>query len=122
MANKPVSQKAAVKAANSLDDLLAFLRDQLDWPIPLTMDLEEAGVRVEPAEIHLDPKSAAKMTSIYRLLPPTGDEPFGVYFVEFSGGKFPIGAVKRLLERVVKKRRSVKTGHVGRWGKDDLIL
>lgn len=122
MANKPVSQKAAVKAANSLDDLLAFLRDQLDWPIPLTMDLEEAGVRVEPAEIHLDPKSAAKMTSIYRLLPPTGDEPFGVYFVEFSGGKFPIGAVKRLLERVVKKRRSVKTGHVGRWGKDDLIF
>ncbi len=122
MTTRPVNQRAAIKAANSLDDLLIFLRDQLDWPIPPEMDLEDAGVKVDPAEIHLDPKSAAKMTNIYRLLPPTGDEPFGVYFVEFSGGKFPVGAVKRLLERVVKKRRSTKSGHVGRWGKDDLIF
>lgn len=122
MTSRPVNERAAIKAANSLDDLLSFLRDHLDWPIPPEMDLEEAGVKVDPSEIHLDPKSAAKMTNIYRLLPPTGDEPFGVYFVEFSGGKFPIGAVKRLLERVVKKRRSTKTGHVGRWGKDDLIF
>lgn len=122
MTTRPVNERAAIKAANSLDDLLSFLRDHLDWPIPPEMDLEEAGVKVDPSEIHLDPKSAAKMTNIYRLLPPTGDEPFGVYFVEFSGGKFPIGAVKRLLERVVKKRRSTKTGHVGRWGKDDLIF
>jgi hypothetical protein len=122
MTTRPVNERAAIKAANSLDDLLSFLRDHLDWPIPPEMDLEEAGVKVDPSEIHLDPKSAAKMTNIYRLLPPTGDEPFGVYFVEFSGGKFPIGAVKRLLERVVKKRRSTKTGHIGRWGKDDLIF
>ncbi len=122
MTTRPVNQRAAIKAANSLDDLLIFLRDQLDWPIPPEMDLEDAGVKVDPSEIHLDPKSAAKMTNIYRLLPPTGDEPFGVYFVEFSGGKFPVGAVKRLLERVVKKRRSTKSGHVGRWGKDDLIF
>ena len=122
MTTRPVNQRAAIKAANSLDDLLIFLRDQLDWPIPPEMDLEDAGVKVDPSEIHLDPKSAAKMTNIYRLLPPTGDEPFGVYFVEFSGGKFPVGAVKRLLERVVKKRRSTKMGHVGRWGKDDLIF
>jgi predicted helicase len=122
MTTRPVSQRAAIKAANSLDDLLIFLRDQLDWPIPPEMDLEDAGVKVDPSEIHLDPKSAAKMTNIYRLLPPTGDESFGVYFVEFSGGKFPVGAVKRLLERVVKKRRSKKSGHVGRWGKDDLIF
>ena len=122
MTLKPVSERAAIKAASSLDELLIFLRDQLDWPIPPEMDLEDAGVKVDPSEIHLDPKSAAEMTNIYRLLPPTGDEPFGVYFVEFSGGKFPIGAVKRLLERVVKKRRSTKTGHIGRWGKDDLIF
>lgn len=122
MTSRPVNQRAAIKAANSLDDLLIFLRDQLDWPIPPEMDLEDAGVKVDPSEIHLDPKSSAKMTNIYRLLPPTGDEPFGVYFVEFSGGKFPVGAVKRLLERVVKKRRSTKSGHVGRWGKDDLIF
>ena len=122
MTTRPVNQRAAIKAANSLDDLLIFLRDQLDWPIPPEMDLEDAGVKVDPSEIHLDPKSAAKMTNIFRLLPPTGDEPFGVYFVEFSGGKFPVGAVKRLLERVVKKRRSTKSGHVGRWGKDDLIF
>ncbi len=120
--SRPVNQRAAMKAAGSLDDLLDFLRDQLDWPIPPEMALEDAGVRVDPSEIHLDPKAAAKMTNIYRLLPPTGDEPFGVYFVEFSGGKFPIGAVKRLLERVVKKKRSVKSGHIGRWGKDDLIF
>ncbi len=122
MTIRPVNERAAIKAASSLGDLLIFLRDQLDWPIPPEMDLEDAGVKVEPSEIHLDPKSAAKMTNIYRLLPPTGDEPFGVYFVEFSGGKFPIGAVKRLLERVVKKRRSTRTGHTGRWGKDDLIF
>ena len=85
MTNRPVNQRAALKAANQLDDLLIFLRDQLDWPIPPEMDLEDAGVKVDPSEIHLDPKSAAKMTNIYRLLPPTGDEPFGVYFVEFSG-------------------------------------
>ena len=122
MTLKPVRERAAIKAASSLNDLLIFLRDELDWPIPPEMDLEDAGVKVEPSEIHLDPKSAAKMEKIYRLLPPTGDEPFGVYFVEFSGGKFPIGAVKRLLERVVKKRRSLKKGHIGRWGKKDLIF
>jgi hypothetical protein len=105
MTLKPVSERAAIKASSSLDELLNFLRDQLDWPIPPEMDLEDAGVKVDPSEIHLDPKSAAEMTNIYRLLPPTGDEPFGVYFVEFSGGKFPVGAVKRLLERVIKKRR-----------------
>ena len=45
MTLKPVSERAAIKAASSLDELLIFLRDQLDWPIPPEMDLEDAGVK-----------------------------------------------------------------------------
>jgi predicted helicase len=123
VALRPVRKTAALKAVNSLDALLDFLRDELDWPIPPSMHLEDAGVPINLKEIHLDPKAAAKMEAVYRLLPPTGDEPFGVYFVEFSGGKFPVGALKRFLEKVVRKKRTSRSGgQVGRWGRDDLIF
>ncbi len=123
MTNRPVKKSAALKATTSLDALLDLLREELDWPIPSSMELEDAGIRVDPKEIHLDPAAAAKMQQIYRLLPPTGDEPFGVYFVEFSDGRFPIGALKRLLAKVVRKKRAPRAGaHTGRWSKDDLIF
>ena len=108
----------------TFDDLLDWLGEELDWPIEdyglddLTFeyDADDLGLREEEAEKLAD-------GSIRQLRPLAGSQPFGIFFVEFSGGRLPVVVLRRILNAlVVKKRASANPGDRQRWNTADLIF
>ena len=56
----PTSPPDALKKIKRFDQLIAYLRDELDWPIE-TDDFDDLTFDYEPEELGIDPKNAAKI-------------------------------------------------------------
>ena len=87
------------------DQLIEFLRDQMDWPIE-TSDFEELTFDYTPDELGIDTTNAAKIQEIKRLRPLVPNQPWSVFFVKFEPKRLPVVALRSILGRVTHKRRS----------------
>lgn len=103
-----VDPKLIEGAASSVEGLLRLLIDGLDWPIPQDADLlDDADLLLEwdPAELQLDPTELGSLTAIRQIAPLTAIQPFGVFVLTFEGGRLPIGALRRVVRQLVRRRR-----------------
>jgi hypothetical protein len=117
-----VDRRLVERAPESVDALLRLLADGLHWPIPADMEPDEPFVDWEPEELRLDPKAVARLTSIRQMRPLETGQPFGVFFLTFEDGRLPVGAVRRLVDRLVRKKRPSGPGTHPVWGLDDLLF
>ena len=95
-------------AASSVEGLLRLLVDGLDWPIPQDADLlDDADLLLnwDPTELNLDPSELGTLTAIQQIAPLTSNQPFGVFVLSFEGGRLPIGALRRVVRQLVRRRR-----------------
>ena len=81
----------------------------LDWPIRDDLAWDDVQLEWEPEELHLDPEKVAKLRHISQIRQLTKDQKFGVFVLEFEGGRLPVGAIRRLVQRLVKNERA-RTG------------
>lgn len=104
------------------DQLVAFLRDDLDWPIG-SGDFQEMTFDYTPEELGIDTKNAAKIQGIKRLRPLTPNQPWGIFFVKFEPKRLPVVALRSILARVVLKKRA-SANHAERpvWAMEDLLF
>lgn len=110
-------------APRSADHLLDLLQNGLDWPIPQGLPWDEIQLEWEPEELHLDPEKVAKLTQISQIPPLTKHQKFGVFVLAFEGGRLPVGAIRRLVQRLVKNERARKgSGTHAQWSLDDLLF
>lgn len=104
------------RAPNDVWALIELLRDGLDWPFPdigaSTLQPEDLLIDWAPEELHLDPDKVAKVADIFQVPKFTEAQECGVFVLNFTGGRLPVGAVRRVVERLVANRRG-RTG-VGR--------
>lgn len=108
----------------TIDDLLDWLGEELDWPIE-GYDLEDLTFEYDADDLGLKEEEAEKLAdgSIRQLRPLEGGQPFGIFFVEFSGGRLPVVVLRRILNAlVVRKRSSANPGDRQRWNTADLIF
>lgn len=111
------------QAPRSEDDLLKLLGQGLDWPLPPDVAWDDIELEWDPEELHLDPDRVAKLTQISQIPPLTAHQRFGVFVLAFEGGRLPIGAVRRLVQRLVKNERSRKgTGKIPQFDLNDLLF
>ena len=104
------------------DQLVAYLRDELGWPID-SDDFEELTFDYSPEELGIDEKNAAKIQEIKRLRPLVAGQPWGIFFVKFEPKRLPVVALRRILGRVtVKKRASANASERTSWNADDLLF
>ena len=107
MTGRLINERLVRKAPESTDALLELLFDGLDWPRPANMEIEEIPLLDwSPDELHLDPDEVARLTKIQQLPPLTAKQPFGVFILSFDGGRLPVGAVRRVVNRLVRKKRA----------------
>jgi hypothetical protein len=110
-------------APRSADHLLDLLLNGLDWPIPDGLAWGDIQLDWEPEELHLDPEKVAKLKQISQVPPLTKDQAFGVFVLDFEGGRLPIGAIRRLVQRLVKNERARKgSGTHAQWSLNDLLF
>jgi hypothetical protein len=115
-------QRVALAKIRRFDQLIAYLRDELDWPIR-SDDFEDLTFEYTPDELGIDPKNAAKIEEIRRLRPLTSGQPWGIFFVKFEPKRLPVVALRRILGQVaLKKRASANVAERRAWAADDLLF
>ena len=117
-----VDNRARLKEIRTFRQLIAYLRDDLDWPIG-SEDFEDLTFDYTPEELGIDAKNAAKIQEIKRLRPLSPNQPWGIFFVKFEPKRLPVVALRRILGRVaLKKRASVNSAERRAWAADDLLF
>jgi len=123
MSNKAINEKLVRQAPTSVEALKELLFEGLGWPKPASMSLEDIPlIDWEPAELHLDPAAVAKLTKIQQLPRLNDSQPFGVFILSFEGGGLPVGAVRLVVDRLIRKKRAQKNTAKALWDLSDLIF
>ncbi|MDE2880973.1 MAG: hypothetical protein OXP70_03910, partial [Acidobacteriota bacterium] len=118
----PTDQRSRLAGIRRFDQLVAYLRDELGWPIA-SDDFEELTFEYTPGELGIDPKNAAKIQEIRRLRPLAMGQPWGIFFVKFEPKRLPVVALRRILGQVtLRKRASANWSERQAWAADDLLF
>lgn len=116
------SHAASLAGIRRFDQLVAYLRDEMSWPIERG-DFEDLTFEYSTEELGIDAKNAAKIEEIKSLRPLCVNQPWGVFFVRFEPKRLPVIALRRILSQVaVKKRAGVNTADRAAWAVDDLLF
>lgn len=70
----PANHRAALARIKNFRQLVAYLRDEMGWPID-SDDFEELVFEYTPEELGIDRKNAAKIEVIRRLRPLAPNQP-----------------------------------------------
>ena len=118
----PTDHRARLASIRRFDQLVDYLRDELDWPIT-SEHFEELTFEYTPEELGIDAKNAAKIQEIRRLRPLVPGQPWGIFFVKFEPKRLPVVALRRILGRVtLRKRASANWSERQAWAADDLLF
>lgn len=120
-----VDHRQALLTIKRFDQLIAYLRDELGWPISKDSfdDVDDLFYDFSAEELGIDPKTAAKIQEIKRLRPLSTKQPWGIFFVKFEPKKLPVVALRRILSQVaLKKRASANSSERTAWSADDLLF
>jgi hypothetical protein len=110
-------------APGSTEGLFRLLYEGLDWPLPDGLDLEEVLLDYDPTELQLDPDKVAALCSIQQVPRLTADQRFGVFLLNFEGGRLPVGAIRRLVDRLARTKRARSHGGTSpMWAAEDLLF
>lgn len=121
----PIDHRAKLAAIKRFDQLIAYLRDDMGWPIARDSfeDVNDLFYDFTADELGIDPKTAAKIQEIRRLRPLSPKQPWGIFFVKFEPKKLPVVALRRILSQVaLKKRPSANSAERAAWAADDLLF
>lgn len=112
-----------IKSIRTFPSLVKFLRDELNWPIEQNSfnELNEISFAYSADELGLKEKFASKIRNIRQLRPLVPNQPWGVFWIDFEPKHLPIGALRKVLNYFVHKKR---TGQADRatWAMDDLLF
>jgi hypothetical protein len=119
----PTDHRAKLATIRRFDQLIAYLRNEMGWPIESGSSFEELTFEYLPDELGIDPKTAAKIQEIKRLRPLSPRQPWGIFFVKFEPKRLPVVALRRILGQVaLKKRASANSAERAAWAADDLLF
>lgn len=121
----PTDHRAKLATIKRFDQLIAYLRDEMGWPIARDSfeEVDDLFYDFTADELGIDPKTAAKIQEIKRLRPLSPKQPWGIFFVKFEPKKLPVVALRRILSQVaLKKRASANSAERAAWAADDLLF
>ncbi|MCX6992867.1 MAG: Eco57I restriction-modification methylase domain-containing protein [Kiritimatiellaeota bacterium] len=95
-----------LRSIKTLSALIAYLRDELDWPIEAD-ELDELTFDWSADQLLVSDSQARRLTAgvIRQLRPLTAGQPWGIFVVEFADDTFRRGALREILRGLVANRR-----------------
>lgn len=117
--------RAELAKIKRFDQLIAYLRDEMGWPIARDSfeNVDDLFFEFTADELGIDEMNAAKIQEIKRLRPLSAKQPWGIFFVKFEPKRLPVVALRRILGQVaLKKRASANSAERIAWSADDLLF
>ncbi len=117
------AQRHRLRQIKTFKQLIPFLVEELNWPIDEDLAHEDITFEWTPDELNLTDEAKVGIGSITQLRPLEGEQPWGIFFVEFEKKKLPIVILRRILNAlVVKKRDSANKAERAAWQPQDLLF
>lgn len=111
---------AKLRGLTDFPSLVAYLRDELDWPIEIE-DADEVVFDYDPTELLIDPKHAVNIKTIKQVRPLVDTQPWGIFYVEFESKRLPVVVLRRILRALVPTSRRRDPDRPV-WRMDDLLF
>ena len=111
-----------LRSIKTLPSLVAYLRDELDWPLE-SDDIEDISFDYTSAELGLAAAAAVRIKEIKQLRPLHGNQPWGIFWVNFEKKQLPVVVMRLILRALVLKKRA-SSGQAERqaWAANDLLF
>lgn len=111
-----------LRNVKTFDDLVVYLRDELDWPIE-DDSIEDITYDYSAEELGIDPKNAVKIRKIKQLRPLTTEQRWGIFFIDFEPKRLPVVVLRRILRSLIVKKRAVNaSANAAAWEAHDLLF
>lgn len=115
-------QRQRLRSIKRFDQLIAFLRDELDWPIEQGHDEDDLTFDWSD-DLGLKESERVGIKEIKQLRPLETGQPWGIFFVNFEKKQLPIVILRRILNSLVmKKRASANKAQQAAWQEHDLLF
>ena len=115
-------QRRRLRNIKNFPQLIAFLRDELDWPIERGEDDDDLTFDWSD-DLGLEASAKVGIKEIKQLRPLESGQPWGIFFINFEKKRLPIVILRRILNAlVVKKRASANKGQRAAWQQHDLLF
>jgi hypothetical protein len=113
---------ADLRAITDFESLRDFLEDELDWNLA-GYSFEDLTFTYKAEELGLKPEEVAGLRAIHQLRPLSGQQPWGIFFVEFESKRLPVVVMRRILSALVlRKRASANQSERAAFAPDDLLF
>ena len=113
---------STLKTISTFDDVVGYLRDELEWPIDAKR-VEDAAFDYDPEELGIEEQYAAKVRGIKQIRPLVDSQPWGIFYIDFEHKRLPIAPLRRILRSLVpRKRQSASLAHRPTWNLQDLLF
>ncbi|MGD1086848.1 MAG: hypothetical protein ABSA47_19090, partial [Verrucomicrobiota bacterium] len=119
----PTPDLERLRSLKTLPQLIAYLRDDLDWPVNQDAVDDEVTFDYAPEELGFDAATAVHIKEIKQLRPLDSRQPWGVFWVNFEKKRLPVVMLRRILGHLVLKRRaSANKASQRAWHLHDLLF
>jgi hypothetical protein len=115
-------QRQRLRGIKTFNQLLAFLREDLDWPIE-NVDDEDDLTFDWSDDLGLKDDERVGIKAIKQLRPLESGQPWGIFFIDFEKKRLPIVILRRVLNALVmKKRAGANRAERAAWKQHDLLF
>ena len=115
-----------LRSIRAFAQVFKYFADERGWPLDADAleedDLESLTYDWDPGELGISSGSLAALRRLRQMRPVTAGQPWGVFFLEFTGARLPITQVRRILRALVARKRTGGNGSRPRWDLDDLLF
>jgi hypothetical protein len=110
-----------IKSIQDFPSLIRYLRKELGWPVD-EEQVDDLTFDYSPAELGLDDQAGVKIRAIKQLRPLTGNQPWGIFWIDFEPRKLPVVVMRRILGALVVRKRGGKNDRRMAWNLNDLMF
>jgi len=98
-----------VRNIKDTQSLLYFMNSELGWEFPLEADVDELTFEWTGAELSLGDDISGRFEGgvVKELRPLRGDQPWGIFLVDFTGSRAYTTALRQVLRRLVAKKPDI---------------
>ena len=115
-----------LRRVRTFTQVFKYLVDERGWPLDAenldTEDIESLTYDWDPEELGIPAEALGSLERLRQMRPVTAHQPWGVFFLEFSGVRLPITTVRRILRALVTRKRSTADAGRPSWDLGDLLF
>ena len=123
----PADHAETMRGIRTFAQVFQYLVDDQGWPVDLPDRLDDDDLTAltydwDPVEMGIPAERLNDLKRFQQMRPLTASQPWGVFFLEFSGPRLRYTPIRRLLRALVTKKQTAGSTTAPTWSLEDLLF